>query len=79
MGLMVGLEILHPLTAAERADVHCSTRRPWEAAASAIVYAMRARRILLSTDGMVRAYVYTYIHDERYTLSAVDLISYPAH
>jgi 4-aminobutyrate aminotransferase-like enzyme len=44
MGLMVGLEILH--------DAADPKRVPWTEAASAIVYAMRRRRILLSTDGM---------------------------
>ena len=33
-----------------RAD---AARRPWPEAACAVVYAMRARRILLSCDGMV--------------------------
>ena len=45
VGLMLGLEMLH-----SRAD---AARRPWPEAAYAIVYAMRARRILLSCDGMV--------------------------
>lgn len=43
-GLMVGLEILK-----SRKD---PKREVWPEAASAIVYAMRKRRILLSTDGM---------------------------
>jgi 4-aminobutyrate aminotransferase-like enzyme len=45
VGLMVGLEILRAPRAAD-------ARPPWPEAASAVVYAMRARRILLSTDGM---------------------------
>lgn len=44
VGMMVGLEIIK-----DRAD---EARVPWTEAASAIVYAMRKRRILLSTDGM---------------------------
>lgn len=52
VGLMVGLEVLRPLTPAQRADVHCADRTPWPAGASAIVYALRARRVLLSVDGM---------------------------
>jgi len=44
VGLMLGLEMLH-----SRAD---AARRPWPEAAAAVVYAMRARRILLSADGM---------------------------
>lgn len=45
VGLMQGLEILY-----SRAD---AARVPWPEAAHAVVYAMRARRILLSCDGMV--------------------------
>ena len=45
VGLMLGLEMLH-----SRAD---AARRPWPEAAYAVVYAMRARCILLSCDGMV--------------------------
>ena len=45
VGLMVGLEILRAPRAAD-------ARPPWPEAAAAVVYAMRARRILLSTDGM---------------------------
>lgn len=51
-GLMVGLEVLHPLSEAQRADVRCGLRVPWGDAAGRIVYAMRAGGILLSTDGM---------------------------
>ena len=49
---MVGLEILQPLTPVQRADPHCTARVPWAAAASAIAYALRARRVLVSVDGM---------------------------
>ena len=42
LGLMQGLEIVRPGAA----------RAPWPDAASAVVYAMRHRRILLSVDGM---------------------------
>lgn len=45
VGLMVGLEILRTPRVGD-------ARPPWTVAASAVVYAMRARRILLSTDGM---------------------------
>ena len=51
-GFMLGLEILHPLTPSQRSDVHCRERKPWSDAAKSIVYAMRARRTLLSVDGM---------------------------
>jgi len=47
LGLMQGLEILHPDT------VLSGERKPWSEAAYAIVYAMRLQaRILLSVDGM---------------------------
>ena len=46
-GLMQGLEIILPETGGA-AGAHT----PWGEAASAVVYAMRARRILLSVDGM---------------------------
>lgn len=49
VGLMQGLEILRP--GFSDADP-MARREPWPEAASAIVYAMRARRILLSCDGM---------------------------
>jgi ethanolamine-phosphate phospho-lyase len=48
VGLMVGLEILKPCEGSKDKD----SREPWAEGASAIVYAMRKRRILLSTDGM---------------------------
>lgn len=42
IGLMVGMEFVHDAV----------KRTPWADGASAVVYAMRKRRILLSTDGM---------------------------
>jgi 4-aminobutyrate aminotransferase-like enzyme len=47
VGLMVGLEILHPLTPQQKADAGCPLRLPWPAAASAVVYAMKDRGFLL--------------------------------
>jgi 4-aminobutyrate aminotransferase-like enzyme len=49
VGLMQGLEILRPGFDPLNP---MSLREPWPEAASAISYAMRARRILLSVDGM---------------------------
>jgi len=49
VGLMQGLEFILPETGG--AD---GARTPWPEAASAVVYAMRARRILLSVDGMAQ-------------------------
>lgn len=47
VGLMVGLEILHPLTPEQKADAGCALRLPWTSAASAVVYAMKERGFLL--------------------------------
>jgi 4-aminobutyrate aminotransferase-like enzyme len=47
MGLMLGLEILAPPH-----DAADARRTPWPEAASAIVYALRRRRVLISADGM---------------------------
>ena len=47
VGLMVGLEVLHPLTAQQREDASCRLRVPWPSAASKIVYAMKDRHFLL--------------------------------
>lgn len=47
VGLMVGLEILHPLTSEQKADVTCPLRVPWPSAASRLVYAMKDRGFLL--------------------------------
>lgn len=52
VGLMVGLEIVHPLTPQQKVDPLCALRVPWTAAASDLVYAMKDRGFLLSTDGM---------------------------
>ena len=49
VGLMQGLEILRP---GFNPSDPMSRREPWPEGASAVVYAMRARRILLSCDGM---------------------------
>lgn len=46
LGLMQGLEILEPDSIASGARV------PWSEGAYAVVYALRARRILMSVDGM---------------------------
>lgn len=51
-GMMAGLEIIRPTTEGSGAVAATSQDRPWSEAAYAIVYAMRARRVLLSVDGM---------------------------
>ena len=48
LGLMQGLEILEP------ASIATGERVPWSEGAYAVVYALRARRILMSVDGMAQ-------------------------